>query len=34
MKKYQITYEVSKRFLSDLLKAPNLPIFDTLFTHL
>lgn len=34
IKQYEITYEVSKRFLSDLLKAPNLPIFDTLFTHL
>lgn len=34
MKQYNITYEVTKRFLSDLLKAPNLPIFDTFFMHL
>ena len=31
MKKYSITYEVVKRFMSDLLKARYLPIFDQLF---
>jgi hypothetical protein len=31
MKKYNITYEVTKRFMSDFLKARNLPIFDILF---
>jgi hypothetical protein len=33
MKKYSITYEVTKRFMSDFLKARNLPIFETLFSH-
>jgi hypothetical protein len=33
MKKYSITYEVVKRFMSDLLKAKYLPIFDQLFQH-
>lgn len=28
---YDIAYEVTKRFISDLLKAKNLPIFDQLF---
>ena len=34
MKIYSIAYEVTKRFLSDLLKAAHLPIFDTFFSHL
>ena len=33
MKKYSITYEVSKRFMPDFLKQKNLPIFDILFQH-
>lgn len=33
MKKYSITYEVTKRFMSDFLKARDLPIFDILFQH-
>jgi ribosomal protein L9 len=33
MKKYSITYEVIKRFMSDFLKAKNLPIFNILFQH-
>jgi len=31
MKQYAITYEVTKRFMSDFLKARHLPIFDVLF---
>ena len=34
MKRYNVAYEVTKRFLSDLLKSKHLPIFDTLFNHL
>lgn len=34
MKRYNITFEVTKKFLSDLLKSRHLPIFDTLFNHL
>ena len=30
---YDIAYEVTKRFMSDLLKATSLPIFDQLFMH-
>jgi len=30
---YDIAYEVTKRFMSDLLKATSLPIFDQLFIH-
>ena len=33
MKLYHIPYEITKRFMSDLLKAKYLPIFDTLFIH-
>ena len=33
MKKYHIPYEVTKRFMSDLLKAKHLPIFEKLFNH-
>ena len=32
-KLYNITYEITKRFMSDLLKAQNLPIFEILFNH-
>ena len=32
-KQYDVAYEVVKRFLSDLLKATDLPIFDMLFTQ-
>lgn len=31
---YPITYEVTKRFMSDFLKAQRLPIFDSLFQDL
>jgi hypothetical protein len=31
---YDIAYGVTKRFMSDLLKATSLPIFDQLFIHL
>ena len=34
MKKFDITYEIVRRFMSDLLKAKNLPIFDKLFLQL
>ena len=34
MKCYNVAYEVTKRFLSDLLKANDLPIFEILFKHL
>ena len=30
---YQIPYEMTKRFMSDLIKAKNLPIFENLFSH-
>ena len=30
---YDIAYEVTKRFMSDLLKAKHLPIFEQLFSH-
>jgi len=30
---YDIAYEVTKRFMSDLLKATSLPIFNQLFIH-
>jgi hypothetical protein len=33
MKEYAITYEVTKRFISDLLKSRNLPIYEILFQH-
>lgn len=33
-KLYPITYEVTKRFMSDFLKAQRLPIFDSLFQDL
>lgn len=33
IKQYSVAYEVTKRFLSDLLKASHLPIFDTLLSH-
>ena len=33
LKLYAITYEVTKRFMSDFLKQRNLPIFDVLFQH-
>ena len=32
-KMYDIAYEVTKRFMSDLLKAKHLPIFEQLFSH-
>lgn len=32
-RRYYIAYEVTKRFLGDLLKTKYLPIFDALFTH-
>lgn len=31
--RYHIAYEVTKRFLGDLLKTKYLPIFDSIFTH-
>ena len=34
MMKYQISYEIVKRFMSDLLKLKTVPILDILFTHL
>ena len=33
MRRYSIAYEVTKRFMSDLLKAKHLPIFELLFSH-
>ena len=33
VKEYDIAYEIIKRFMSDLIKAKYLPIFDTLFSH-
>lgn len=33
LKKYDISYEVTKRFMSDLLKAKHLPIFEKIFFH-
>jgi len=33
LKKYDIAYEVTKKFKSDLLKIKVLPIFDSLFNH-
>ena len=33
VKEYAIAYEITKRFMSDLIKAKYLPIFDTLFSH-
>ena len=31
--RYHVAYEVTKRFLGDLLKTKYLPIFDSIFTH-
>jgi len=33
MRLYNIAYEMTKRFMSDLLKAKYLPIFELLFGH-
>ena len=33
VKMYELAYEVTKRFMSDLLKSKNLPIFDQLFNQ-
>lgn len=33
-KRFEITYDITKRFMSDLLKAKHLPIFDSLFAQL
>jgi len=33
MKRYNVAYEITKRFISDLLKTKDLPIFEILFHH-
>ena len=33
LNKYHIAYEITKRFLGDLLKTSYLPIFDPIFSH-
>ena len=33
VKRYDVAYEISKRFMSDFLKAGHVPIFENLLTH-